>query len=51
MPGSRMTKADLEEENNILRERLAEARDLIDDALGLTEDEPDDEDEDEHDAS
>ncbi len=46
MPGSRMTKADLEEENNILRERLAEARDLIDDALGLTEDEPEVDDED-----
>ncbi len=46
MPGSRMTKADLEEENNILRERLAEARDLIDDALGLTEDESEDDDED-----
>ena len=47
MPGSRMTRADLEAENNILRERLAEARDLIDDALGLEEAERDDEDDDE----
>lgn len=46
MPGSRMTKADLEEENTMLRERLAEARDLIDDALGLEDTEPDEEDDD-----
>lgn len=46
MTGSRMTKADLEEENTMLRERLAEARDLIDDALGLEDTEPDAEDDD-----
>lgn len=49
MPGSRMTRADLEEENNTLRERLAEARDLIDDALGLEEAESDSEDDEDDD--
>ena len=46
MPGSRMTRADREEENSTVRERLAEARDLIDDALRLEEVELDDDEDD-----
>lgn len=47
MSQTRMTRAELEEENATLRGRLAEARDLIDDALELHElEDLDDEDED-----
>ncbi len=35
MSQTRMTRAELEEENATLRGRLREARDLIDEALGL----------------
>ena len=49
MSRSRMTKADLEEENNVLRACLAEARDLIDEALELDEDDERDEGEDDAD--
>ena len=46
MSQARMTRAELEEENAALRGRLAEARDLIDDALDLHEvDELEDEEE------
>lgn len=45
MPASRMTRADLEEENAMLRGRLAEARDLIDETLDLEEVDVDDDDE------
>lgn len=40
MPASRMTRADLEEENAMLRGRLAEARDLIDETLDIEEVDP-----------
>jgi hypothetical protein len=39
------TKAELEAENDALRLKLEEARDIIDDALGLEDDEVEDEDE------
>ena len=46
MQRRRMSKADLEEENTMLRDRLGEARELIDEALGVEEvDEDDDEEE------
>ena len=45
MPASRMTRADLEEENAMLRGRLAEARDLIDETLEIEEVDVDGEDE------
>lgn len=44
MSQTRLTRGELEEENAALRGRLAEARDLIDDALGV--DDVDDIDED-----
>lgn len=47
MSQTRMTRVELEEENAVLRGRLAEARDLIDEALELEdvsdEDEQDEE--------
>lgn len=46
MARGRVTRAELEEENDMLRSRLAEARDLIDETLGVEEGDPDDEDED-----
>ncbi len=49
MPVLGMTRAELEEENAALRGRLAEARDLIDDALGIVDEAPDEEDDDETD--
>ena len=48
MSRTRMTKIELESENQVLREALSEARDLIDEAIGLTVD-VDDEDLDEDD--
>lgn len=40
------TKAELEAENDELRAKLEQARDIIDEALGLEDDEDDGEDED-----
>ncbi len=41
------TKADLERENNELRAKLEEAREIIDDALGLQDDDGDEDEEEE----
>ncbi len=46
MSQARMTRAELEEENSALRGKLAEARDLIDEALDLHESADDDDEED-----
>lgn len=42
MSRTRMTKIELESENRELREALSEARDLIDEAIGLTVDSDED---------
>ncbi len=47
MSQTRMTRVELEEENAALRGRLAEARDLIDEALDMESEEPSEEEEDE----
>ncbi len=49
MASTRLTRSELQEENDMLRARLTQARDLIDETLDIEEVDPDDGDSDEDD--
>jgi hypothetical protein len=50
MASSRMTRSELEEENDMLRARLTQARDLIDETLDIEEVDPDEADDEDDEA-